>query len=756
MLKDCQWSSNRMYQTGTENEPLQFYLEGLANSKEFQLLLGYFSSAAINLMPLAFATFISKGGKMKMVINHLLSAKDKEIISNVENNANDIKYFDLTDVDSLRRALNEYDTHFFECLAYLIKEKRIEIKVIKPKNGKGIAHYKSGVFSDGQDSVGYQASCNFTYYGLSENIEQLTAFLSWEGSNIYIENQLNIIDDYFNERDQDVDYVPTNDIEVAIKDTFGNKNIEELLVNEAELLKKKMSLANNAKIKESMDKLYQNIEIQKHSPRFPYPKGPREYQKVAYDNWVTNNYKGIFAMATGTGKTITSLNCVLQEYNKNKIYRFIVLVPTISLANQWETEIIQKFNFEELTVCSSKNIWEEEIKRYIRNLNLSNDSNFAIITTYATFRSIKFQNLLQKIIKLDVDNLIIIADEAHTFGSKNLLNLLPHQINKRIGLSATPERQYDELGFYELCNYFNSYEPNYTFSFNMKKAIESEVLCRYFYYPHIVELEHDELNIYRKKTDELSKWIDPKTEKYKDNPAVTKLLIERKNVLHKARRKINCLDNIVNSIGVNNFNFAFIYVPEGFEANYENDDSNKFNGIDEYDNTNKTEENLIDKYKNLLHEKYKLKVRKFTGDTNDRVAVLKQFENGQLNALLAMKCLDEGVDIPQAKYAVFCSSTGNPRQYIQRRGRVLRTHSNKKFAYIYDMTIKPIISSTNEKQTKLERNIFLGEMRRLVNFAVLAENKFDCLKKMESICNDLEIDIYELANIEENKYLDNN
>ena len=203
MLKDCDWSLDRDYTTGKENEPLQFYMEGLANSTEFSLLLGYFSSSAISLLSVGFATFISKGGKMKMVINHLLSLKDKEAVENA-NNSLENKVFDLTDVVSLGRVLDEYDTHFFECLAYLIAEKRIEIKVVKPKNGKGIAHYKSGVFSDGIDYVGYKASCNFTLYGLSENLEELEAFLSWENgrSNKLIKRQLQIIDDYFTEKDE--------------------------------------------------------------------------------------------------------------------------------------------------------------------------------------------------------------------------------------------------------------------------------------------------------------------------------------------------------------------------------------------------------------------------------------------------------------------------------------------------------------------------------------------------------------------------
>ena len=126
MLKDCDWSLNRDYKTGSENEPLQFYLDGLANSNEFDLLLGYFSSSAINLLSVGFATFISKGGKMRMVINHLLSEKDKEALWRVEEDPGSIRIFDLNDVVELQNSLDDYGYHFFECLAYLISQKRIE------------------------------------------------------------------------------------------------------------------------------------------------------------------------------------------------------------------------------------------------------------------------------------------------------------------------------------------------------------------------------------------------------------------------------------------------------------------------------------------------------------------------------------------------------------------------------------------------------------------------------------------------------
>lgn len=749
MLKDCDWSFDRDYKTGSENEPLQFYLDGLANSKEFNLLLGYFSSSAINLLSVGFASFIANGGKMRIVINHLLSAQDKEAIKNA-NNENLNKIFDLTDIVSLEKVLDDYDTHFFECLTYLISQKRIEIKVIKPKKGRGIAHYKSGVFLDGVDRVGYKASCNFTLFGLSENLEELEAFMSWENgrSNKLINKQLSIIDSYFNELDEDVDYIPAEDIEVVLKDKFGKKDINELIVQEEELLKKKMSLVTNSKTKESILKIYDKIEFIKKTPKFPYPEGPREYQQNAYEKWVANGKKGLFAMATGTGKTITSLNCALNEFKVDQYYKFIVLVPTTALANQWKEEIVKNFNFQNALVCCSiNNKWKDEIKSIGKNVLFNRDVDYGIITTYATFSGVNFQTILKDYFSNDFEKIILIADEAHTMGSAGLLKVLPTYINKRIGLSATPERQFDEIGNQTLAEYFSTNPENYTYEYNMKTAIDNNILSKYYYYPKIVNLEHDEQEEYIKLSKELAKYIDPDTGKYRESDYVNNLLIKRKNIIHKATNKVKALLSIINEIGKDNFKDAFIYVPEGIEIDYSKHDDDVFD--EERDN-----DKIIDNYINELYDNFKLKMAKFTGETNNRDTIINQFKEHKLDALLAMKCLDEGVDIPQTKYAIFCSSTGNPRQYIQRRGRVLRKFKGKEFAIIYDLIIKPTIDHTDidEKLSKIEKNIFLSELRRLVNFSVLSENKDNCLKGLENLCYDLDIDIYKLANEELEKY----
>jgi superfamily II DNA or RNA helicase len=748
MLRDVKWAEDLTYRTGGANEPLQFYLDALSNSKSLDLLLGYFSSAAISILSPGFAKFLSSGGTMRLVVNNILSEKDKDTVKKgLEKEQASIVY-DLSNIPKLKEILDEYGSHFFDCLAWLISNERIQIRIIKPKNGKGISHYKSGVFSDDTNQICFKGSCNFTAYGLLENLEEITTFLSWEdgrsvkeiaGQNIFFE-------EIFQGKSENVEFVNADEIQLAIRNQFGNKDINELIIQERELLEKKKLINQNKALKRIINKAEEDLVEYIKQPRFPYVEGPRPYQKEAYNKWVANGYKGLFAMATGTGKTITSLNCILEEYKLNKLYRFIVLVPTISLATQWEKEITVKFNFDEVTICSSSNTnWEESLRRYGRNLKLGNDINFCIVTTYASFRGKKFQRLLNDLFKDFLQEITLIADEAHTLGSINLLKVLPQGIEKRIGLSATPERQYDEDGELGICNFFNSFPPKYTFNYNMKTAIENNVLCKYFYYPKIVELESGELLAYRAITNKLIKFLDPVSGKYKDDPYVNNLLIQRKNIIHKARNKSKCLTKIIDEIGQDRFKYAFIYVPEGYEPNYED--------VDTAD-ADINDDNIIKEYTELLYNKYQFKVRKFTGDTKDRDEVLKQFTKGQLDALLAMKCLDEGVDIPQTQFAIFCSSTGNPRQYIQRRGRVLRYYGKKEFAHIYDMIVKPAFDTTDTdpKQYKLERSILLNELKRLVNFAVLAENKDDSLKGIEELCYSFDIDIYDLSNKEEEKY----
>jgi superfamily II DNA or RNA helicase len=733
MLKDCDWSLDRDYKTGSENEPLQFYLDGLANSNEFNLLLGYFSSSAINLLSVGFATFISKGGKMKMVINHLLSSKDKEAIEKASQESIN-KVFDLTDVVSLGRVLDEYDTHFFECLAYLIAEKRIEIKVIKPKNGKGIAHYKSGVFSDGQDYVGYKASCNFTLYGLSENLEELEAFLSWENgrSNKLIKKQLKLIDDYFAERDEDVEYIPVSDIEVVFKDKFGKKDISELLVQEEQLIKKKQSLILNPKLKKTIAKLFSEIEIIRRTPKFPYSEGPREYQINAYNSWVANNYKGMFAMATGTGKTITSLNCLLNEYKETGIYRAIITVPTTALVEQWKKECA-KFNFRNIITVSSKENWDKNLA-FFNTASKLIDASYIVIVTYASLPRPKFQSYFKQLPK----DTILIADETHNLGSQSLLRLLQNiHLEKRIGLSATPHRKFDETGNQAIQEFFND-EPPYIVSYLMEEALKIGWLCNYTYYPHIVKLTDQEMEKYKELSLQLLRMglFDKETGTFRSTPEIEKKLLERKRIIHKAANKLEAFKGILKSEfdKRKNLKYTLVYVPEGVESNFDETD---------FSIETEDENRLINEYTRAVSQTDdSVMVKQFTANSSNREEILKNFEQSNIHVLTSMKCLDEGVDVPRSELAIFCASTGNPRQFIQRRGRVLRLHKDKIHATIHDLVVVPEVA--DESTFEMEKGLVKKELERVVDFANLAMNKTDTYETMKNILDYYNLNLNDL------------
>lgn len=724
MLKDCDWSIDRDYKSGTENEPLQFYLEGLTNSSEFQLLLGYFSSAAINLLSIGFASFISRGGKMKMVINHLLSEKDKEAIIKAENIDNMNKVFDLNDIVSLGKILDDYDKHFFECLAFLITEKRIEIKVIKPKYGKGIAHYKSGVFSDGENFVGYKASCNFTLFGLSENLEELEAFLSWENgrSNKLIKKQLKVIDNYFMEQDNDVEYLSSDQIEVAFRDKFGKKDIEELIVQEEELIKRKMSLINNTKLKKTILKLHGDIDEIRRSPKFPYKEGPREYQVTAYQSWVQNDYKGIFAMATGTGKTITALNCLLNGYQKDKTYKAIIVVPTTALLEQWKKECL-KFNFQNIITVSSKENWNDNLA-FANTATKFIDTSFIVIVTYASLGKPKFQSHFTQLPK----ETLLIADEVHNMGSQGILKLLPNiHLQKRIGLSATPNRKFDEEGNEAIENFFNDESP-YVVSYSMKQALDLGWLCQYTYFPHVVKLNEDELKEYIKISKQLLMHLDPKTHTYKKSTLVDMLLLARKRIIHKAANKIDVFKNILRDEfkSKGNLKYTLVYVPEGLEPDYSQAD---------VDIETEEDISLINEYtKAVSATDDSLMVKQYTASSKNREDILKDYEAGKVHVLTSMKCLDEGVDVPRSELAIFCASTGNPRQFIQRRGRVLRLHKDKVHAVIHDLVVVPEIS-VEEVNYDMEKNLVKKELERVVDFSNLAMNKMNTYESLREVLN---------------------
>lgn len=748
---DITWPASYRYKSHSEWEPAGFFSECLCNSTTFDLMLGFFSSSAINVLSDGFATFLHNGGRMRIIINDILSADDISSITYACESGN-LPFFDLNDLDSLIQTLSIRDKHFFECLSWLIRNGRIEIRIVKPQNGIGIAHNKCGIFYDGENRVGFEGSVNFSYSALVQNMESMTAFCDWNGPICIAANDdiAYSFEKAFSNEDPNLKHVSIEDVKNSIVNSVKAKELAELLGDEEKILSRdisSLSLTVKKALNKAKQRVQKAIEDQKQKdsinevlPHFPFSEGPRSYQREAFENWKVNKQKGFFAMATGTGKTITSLNCLLEIYNRLGYYKAIIIVPTIALVDQWAKEC-RKFGFNNvIKVYSQSPMWKKEVAdiQMMESLNLNGSSvNYVIIVTYSSMAK---EQTYAKLFGFPKNKVLLIADEAHNMGSSQLCKLIPKiPYLRRIGLSATPHRQFDDVGNSKIAKFFGFEGDNYTYSYTMEEAIRNGVLCHYYYYPHLVSLTDTEFSEYLELSRKIAKFLTYNNEDFKSNPLLTALLIARKRIVHKAVNKQTVFRDILTEYyrKKKSLKYSLVYVPEGNSSDEEDivEESSPTDDIETL--------HLIDKYTSIVRDiDPTITVAQYTSDSKNREELLSAFVTGHLDVLTSMKCLDEGVDVPRSELAIFCASTGNPRQFIQRRGRILRTHKNKQFAIIHDLVVAPMVNC-NSEEFNVERNLLRSELRRVKDFAMLSENPTDTLMELTPILNYYNLNIYD-------------
>ncbi len=288
--------------------------------------------------------------------------------------------------------------------------------------------------------------------------------------------------------------------------------------------------------------------------------------------------------------------------------------------------------------------------------------------------------------------------------------------------------------------FFADKEP-YTYNFSMEKAINEGVLCEYYYFPHIIKLTEDEMKLYVEISNQLAKLYRFGKGNPEKESIIEKLLLKRKRIIHKAANKLDETMHILKQqfSEKGNLKYTFVYVPEGetFEIN---DEEIEF-----------VEENirLINQYtREIAKIDDNILVNQFISGMQDRDDILKQFQKGEIDVIASMKCLDEGVDIPRAETAIFCSSTGNPRQFIQRRGRILRKHSKKNHAVIHDLVVLPNYEHQIEGSDTfdLEKRMVKSELERVMYFASLSKNPYFTEDIFKEVCVHYNLNIYTIQN----------
>ncbi len=447
-------------------------------------------------------------------------------------------------------------------------------------------------------------------------------------------------------------------------------------------------------------------------PQIPNSIKLRDYQREAVANWLRHRGRGTLKMATGSGKTITALAITTELYQKINLQVLIVICPYRHLVNQWAKEC-QRFNLQPILAFESVHNWQSLLAGKLYSIRSSQKGFLTVITTNATFVTDHFQSH----IKFFPDRTLIVGDEVHNLGSPRLEACLPLRIGLRLGLSATPERYFDEEGTEAIRQYFGEIlQPEFT----LADAIKTGALVSYNYYPLFVELTPPEAIAYAKLTQGIG-WLLQQN-KSRDQEKLTSLLMKRARLVGAATNKLPALYQLMERRL--DTTHTLFYCGDGC--------------VEGEDTTYRRQLAAVTK---MLGKDLGYRVNTYTADTplEEREKLQQQFDSGELQGLVAIRCLDEGVDIPSIQNAVILASTSNPRQFIQRRGRILRPHPHKKKATLFDMIVIP--PELDREILETERNLFRKELKRFIEFADLADNSEAARQKIITLAAKYDISL---------------
>lgn len=685
------------YRSLRKNVIKEFYEPALKKAISYQRAVGFFSSSALIEISSGIQGLIENGGRIQLVASPKLSEEDLEAI----------QYGYKTREEIIENALlrewkepqNPFQEKRLNLLANYIAEGLLDIKLAFIHNQSqqivGIFHEKLGLISDGVNTVAFSGSMNDSKTAYHGNYETIDVFCDWKSA----------------ESAQRV-----NNKKEAFETIWNNEedNIEVLMF--PQILKERIEKYNIGPITDKIDEdsfLEKEREFEKKysGPEIPEWFEIRDYQKEAVEQWERQNFQGIFDMATGTGKTYTALLAITRMYKVVKgTLGVIILCPYQHLVEQW-VEDMKQFNLNPIVAysASSHKNYKEGIKNAIFEFVIGTRKHFCIICTNDTFKSREMQENLKRL----KGNVLLVADEAHNLGAEGIGKTLDEKYTYRLALSATLERHNDLEGTERLLSYFGEKCIEY----DLETAIHEEMLTPYYYHPIIVHLAEEELEKYIQITKEIGKCMIKKNGHEELSKKGQMLALKRARLVAGAKEKGRALSDIMDS-----------YVQDSHMLVY----CGAANTTEEDSCCGEEEEiRQIDYITKLLNKEKKMRVAQFTSREGKelREERIRHFEEGDIQALIAIKCLDEGVNIPKIKTAFILASTTNPKEYIQRRGRVLRLAKGKEYARIYDFITLPreldVAENMNPEERKKDTALVKNEILRMQEFKRLSLNPYD-------------------------------
>ena len=685
---------NISYRTGKDDVLSGFYRPCLVQSVLYRRAVGYFTSSGLAYAAKGLANLVARGGKMRLIASPYLSDDDIDALERAKEKPDEvlaqIVAGSLMDVEDLlvRDRLN--------ALSWLAASGALEVKLALRVNKLGrysnsLYHEKIGIFSDEVGNhVAFTGSANETAGGLIENFESIKVFSSWDKSTDYV-------------------YEISNDFDLLWENmTFGLKVLEFSKISR-ELLKRYQTssrpdpenetfldppTSHLREEPEPVNQPAQNLNIKDDRPL-------RLYQKEAIQNWFDAGCRGIFEMATGSGKTLTALNAISRLADRGSLV-VIIACPYVNLAEQWVRELQKAGILRPIKAYGGVKKWSETLQAGLTALQHGQRKFLPIVVVNCTFLSDSFQRLLcpERVPHL------LVADEMHNLGAENLRNRLNAGIQFRLGLSATPVRHMDDDGTQALADYFGKV----VFTYDLAQAIKEKNLCEYYYHPVLVELTEKESIEYQELSTQISKLMARRDISEALSFALKVLLLKRARLIASAENKIPALRKVLSDLHAGNcpVSKALFYCGEG-QVDDPNDDVGMVRQMD-----------AVIK---VLGLEAGLKVARFSHSESlkEREGLLADIKSNRLDGLVAIRCLDEGIDIPDIRMGFILASSTNPRQFIQRRGRLLRKSDGKTHAKIWDFIVTPPPSGDDDNYN-CERNMLIRELKRVQEFCQTAIN----------------------------------
>ena len=669
---------------GKENILDDFLIPALKEANLYRRSVGFFSSSVFELLGIGLKQLIENEGNIQIICSPELSREDLEGIQlGYALKAATTQKLFEEDID---KTIEELDDENLIQLVTLISTGHMDVMVVDLENSRGIYHDKIGIIYDEDgNKILFVGSTNESVNAYKFNYEKVRVSMSWNTYDIpRIEDDEQEFEGIWNGTNK---YIFRKDYTYIIVD----------------------------KIKEEAKK--RNIKL----PEKQKKKAPiklRDYQEEAIANWVKNNYHGFYVMATGTGKTWTAIYSAF-EVNKNTPIFLVICAPYKHLVRQWFDDVHKVFpDCQTVMVSSENHDWENQLLDAVLNSKYGERKTIVAISTIKSFNTPKFTRIAEK------SNLekMLIVDEAHRF--KNLINEIQESYRYMLGLSATPSSKKQDQAGQELMDFFGGQ----VFNLPLEYAIEHGYLVHYNYYPIYVNATDDEERKFERFTSLMASCF--RNNVCIDVEGLAKFKRARLRVISMAQEKTDRINWILSQIREDDH--FIVYCGDG--KLFEEQRGEEVRHI----------QYVKDSLTNLDY-----RVNQFTADENikERMQIVNSFNKGMIDSLVAIRCLDEGINIPSIKGALILSSNDDYREFVQRRGRILRTYTNeytgeeKEVANIYDVIVLPPTNSTFAQI----------EFRRFYEYARLADNAEHCIRELEDLLIHYSLEMEDIMDLEENE-----